>query len=119
MIHLDIRDDRRGGVIVQEVVPELVRLDHERTPVTRTDRCAPGRDERADLDGRVEPGGDEEVPEQRGRRRLAVRARDPDADPARRRHQLTEQRLPGDDRDAGGLGGGELGVMRQTRAAPA
>ncbi len=111
MVHLDVRHDRRRGVIVQEVVAELVGLDHEGTPIARTDRCAPCRDEGPDLDGRVEPGGGEEMSEQRGRRRLAVRAGDPDADPVRLRHQLAEHRLPGADRDPPGLRGSQLGVV--------
>ena len=42
-----------------------------------------------------------------------MRAGDPDADMTGRRHQLAQEGLPGDDGDAGSLGGGELGVVRQ------
>ena len=99
VVHLDVRDDRAGGVVVEEVVAELVRLDEERRSLTGAHGGAPGRDEGADLDRRVHAGGLEEVPEQRGRGRLAVRAGYGQADVALGRHQLAEQRLPGDDRD--------------------
>ena len=112
MVHLDVRDDRPGRVVVEEVVAELVGLDDERPPITRTDRCAPRTDEGPDLDGRVQPGFDEQVAEEGGRRRLSVRAGHADADPPRCGHQLAEQRLPGLHGDARSLGGGELGVVR-------
>ena len=98
MIHLDVGDDGAGGVVVEEVVAELVGLHQERRSPARPDRCAPGVDEGADLDGRVESGRDEQVAEQRGGGRLAVRAGDAEADMPGRGLELTEQRLPGVDR---------------------
>ena len=111
MIHLDVGDDGARGVVVEEVVAELVRLDQERRSPTRPDRCAPGADEGADLDRRVEPGDDEQVAEQRRGGRLAMRAGDAEADMPGRRLELTEQRLPGGDRKPTRFGGGELRVI--------
>ena len=80
MVHLDVRDDGAGRMVVQEVVAELVGLDQERRSPAGADRCAPRADEGADLHGRIQSGRNEQVAEQRGRRRLAVRAGHPEAD---------------------------------------
>ena len=118
VVHLDVRDDRAGGVVVEEVVAELVGLDKERRSCTWADRCAPRTDERADLDGGVQSGRDEQMAEQRGGGRLAMRAGHAQPDAPRRLHQLAEQRLPGVDCHATGLGRRELGVVRERREGP-
>ncbi len=108
VVHLDVRDDRAGRVVVEEVVAELVRLHQERRSPTGAHAGAPGRDEGADLDGGVHAGRLQQVPQQGGGGRLAVRAGDGQPDAALGRHQLTQQRLPGDDGKADLLGGEEL-----------
>jgi hypothetical protein len=82
MIHLDVGDDRAGGVVVEEVVAELVRLNQERRSVSAAHARAPGRDEGADLHRRVHPRDLEQVSQQGGRGRLAVRAGDGQPDPS-------------------------------------
>ena len=81
VIHLDVGDDRPGRVVVEEVVAELIGLHQERRSVAGPDGGSPWTDEGADLHGRVQPGADQQVPEQGGGGRLAVRAGHRQADP--------------------------------------
>ena len=43
VIHLHVGDDRPGGVVVEEVVAELIRLHQERRSVAGPDGGSPGR----------------------------------------------------------------------------
>ena len=80
MIELDggERDDAR--MVVQEVVVELVGLVDEVAPLPRRRLAVPVGDDRADLDGGVQPARDGQRAEQRRRRAFAMDARDRDAD---------------------------------------
>ncbi len=111
MVHLDVRHDGAGRVVGEEVPSELVRLDHEGRTIPRTHRCAPCLDDGPDLHGRVESGRDQEMAQERGRRRLAMRPGHGQPDPARRGHELPDELLPGDDLDSIGLRASELGVV--------
>ena len=58
------------------------------------------------------PAAIEQVAQQRGRGRLAVRAGDGHPEVTPRRHQLAEERLPGDDLDPPLPGGDQLREIR-------
>ena len=76
VVHLDVRDDRPGRVVVQEVVAELVGLHQERRSVARPAPMAPQASMKAPTSTvGSSPALDKEVAEQGGGGRLAVRAR--------------------------------------------
>ena len=69
-------------------------------------------DQGADLHGRIQAGADQQVPEQGGGGRLAVRAGHRQADPPSAVHQLAQHCLPGDHRQAALVRRDQLGQIR-------
>ena len=112
VIHLHVGHDGPSGVVVQEVVAELISLHEERCPVAGADGGSPLTDEGADLHGRIHAGADQQVPEQGGGGRLAVRAGHGQSDPPLGRHQLAKHCLPGDDRQSALMRRDQLGKVR-------
>ena len=97
---------------VEEVAVVLVGLGDELQSPTGPRRGAPGGNQRPDFHRRVVFGGDEEVAEEGGGRRLAVGAGDGHAEPTSLPHQLAEERLPRHDRNPPLAGRNQLGQVR-------
>ena len=113
VLAVDRRDHRPGRRQREEAPVALVGLGHEKftlaEPRVRTEGVEPPADDR----GRVEVGRGEDRGDERGGRRLAVRARDGDA--VLHAHQLGEHLRPGDHRDLQAVGLEHLGVVRAHR----
>ena len=113
VLEIDVRDDRDVGRERMERAVVFVRLGDDDPAAAEPEVRAAAAERAADDHRRIEPRGREDRARHRRRGRLAVRARDRDA--ALRAHQRAEEVRAAHERDAGGHGRGELGVVGADR----
>ncbi len=114
MIGIDVRDDRDHRRQQQERAVGFIRFGDEILARTEARVSAGGNELAADDECGIEPGFGEHACGQRGRRRLAVRARDRDAAPEA--HELAEHFRARHDRNAARTRGRDFGVVGFDRA---
>ena len=113
MLRVHIGDDGDVSRKLEEGAVGLIGLDHHPVAGAEPRVGAVGVDDAAIDHGRIEAAGVDQRGDERGRRSLAVSARDRDA--ALEPHQLGQHLGAAHHRDASGARGGELGIVALDR----